>query len=478
MRWGVTTKFFVVILLSNLLVLGALVWLMQWSFDRSLLGYVNKRERRQVEVLAQQLERRYAEQGNWAFVRRRPGAWRGLIIHLLAGRDRPGGAPRLAPPDELRRGPPPPGARAPLLRYWRFGGLGRRLALFDPTGQRIVGNPDLRRGDYRRVLRNDGRVIGALGIQARRHLTEAFDLEFRRGQTRALYGMALVLVVFAALIAVLLARHTFKPVRSIARGARALAAGDYGRRIPPGGADELGQLGRDFNTLSATLAANEQARRQWIADISHELRTPLSILRGEIEALQDGTRPLDAAAVASLHEEVWRLRRLVDDLYQLSLSDLGALQYRKELVQVDVVLREEATSLVAAFGEKQVSLDVRIDTGLALNADAGRLRQLFSNLLHNSLRYTDRGGRLRVRAAMEDGSIVIDMQDSTPAVAETELPRIFDRLYRVERSRSRDRGGAGLGLAICQRIVAAHQGSITAHPSPLGGLWIRIRFPQ
>ena len=208
------------------------------------------------------------------------------------------------------------------------------------------------------------------------------------------------------------------------------------------------------------------------------MRTPLSILRGEIEALQDGTRPLDAAAVASLHEEVWRLRRLVDDLYQLSLSDLGALQYRKEPVQVDVVLREEVTSLAAALREKKITLDVQINPGLALDADAGRLRQLFSNLLHNSLRYTDRGGRLRVRAAMEDGSMVIDVQDSAPGVVEAALPRIFDRLYRVERSRSRDSGGAGLGLAICQRIVQAHHGSITAHPSPLGGLWIRIRFPQ
>jgi two-component system sensor histidine kinase BaeS len=231
--------------------------------------------------------------------------------------------------------------------------------------------------------------------------------------------------------------------------------------------------------MALTLEKNEQARRQWVADISHELRTPIAVLRGELEALLDGIRTITPETIQSLHAEAMRLNRLVDDLYQLSLSDIGALTYRKENLDLVEVLRDSIESYRTEFGRKGiiVTKDLPREREIMVFADRERLNQLFANVLENSLRYTDRGGELVIGLTFTEGHITIEFQDSTPGVPEEELDRLFERLYRVEGSRSRTSGGAGLGLAISKDIVEAHEGTISAHPSPLGGLLIRITFP-
>ncbi|HEY5973808.1 MAG TPA: ATP-binding protein, partial [Geobacteraceae bacterium] len=258
------------------------------------------------------------------------------------------------------------------------------------------------------------------------------------------------------------------------------AAGDYSTRVPVVSTDELGQLAGDFNTLALTLAQNEQARRQWVADISHELRTPLAILRGEIEALQDGIRKPSPDSIRSLHGEVLRLGRLVDDLYQLSLSDLGALQYRRERLDLAVLVGDVVSAHRAEFTANNIGLSASLpaDGTAQLLGDPERLHQLFANLLANSLKYTAAGGELRIAMTCDGCTVSIDFQDSAPGVTDTDLERLFERLYRVEASRNRATGGAGLGLAICRNIVEAHQGTISARPSPLGGLWVRVELPR
>jgi two-component system sensor histidine kinase BaeS len=245
------------------------------------------------------------------------------------------------------------------------------------------------------------------------------------------------------------------------------------------GTDELGQLARDFNSLALTLEKNEQARRQWVADISHELRTPLAVLRGEVEALQDGVRQTTPETLHSLHSEVMRLSRMVDDLHQLALSDVGALTYRKRKVNLGEELREAADSFRSGFAGKGIMLAADLPSAPAIDvfADPERLHQLFNNLLDNSLKYTEAGGRLDIRLETGEGVASIHFMDSAPGVPEAEIGRLFDRLYRVESSRSRATGGAGLGLAICRNIVEAHEGTITAKPSPLGGVWITVVLP-
>jgi two-component system sensor histidine kinase BaeS len=231
--------------------------------------------------------------------------------------------------------------------------------------------------------------------------------------------------------------------------------------------------------MAMTLEKHEKERSQWVADISHELRTPIAVLRGEIEALLDGVRTITPERVRSLYAEVLRLHRLVDDLYQLSLSDIGALTYRKENIDLARVLTESLEKYRPEFGQKGISLNASIpeSADITVFADEERLIQLFANLLENSLRYTDERGELAVSLLSGKDLAVIEFQDSKPGVPDKDMSRLFDRLYRVEGSRSRKTGGAGLGLAISKNIIEAHGGTISAHQSSLGGLLIRVTLP-
>jgi two-component system, OmpR family, sensor histidine kinase BaeS len=174
-----------------------------------------------------------------------------------------------------------------------------------------------------------------------------------------------------------------------------------------------------------------------------------------------------------------RLNRLVDDLYQLSMSDLGALTYRKEDLDLAELVTDALDSFRPEFAQKGISLTEDIATAgtTMVFGDHERLCQLFSNLLENSLKYTDEGGSLKVSLLCSGYRATVDIKDSAPGVPASDLDRLFERLYRVEASRNRAAGGAGLGLAICRNIVDAHAGTICAQPSPLGGLWISVMLP-
>jgi two-component system sensor histidine kinase BaeS len=225
------------------------------------------------------------------------------------------------------------------------------------------------------------------------------------------------------------------------------------------------------------LEKQESSRRNFMADVSHELRTPLAVLKGELEALQDGMRPLTPQTVQSLQAEVAILGKLVNDLHDLSLADVGGLAYRCG----EMDLSKLAGDCLGAFRERFASRNLRVETqlreGVKVHADADRLAQIVNNLLENTVRYTDEGGRIVISLRAESGKAVLDLQDSAPGVPEESLPRIFERLYRVESSRNRERGGSGLGLSICRCVVEAHGGTIVARASSLGGLWIEVRLP-
>ncbi|QBC33516.1 signal transduction histidine-protein kinase BaeS [Pandoraea sp. XY-2] len=285
-------------------------------------------------------------------------------------------------------------------------------------------------------------------------------------------------VALLGVVALHLARRLLVPVTPLLEATHRMAMGDYSVRAPTAGADELARLAVDLNRLADTLARNDRSRRDLLADISHELRTPLSILRGEIEAMEDGVRPLTQDALASLRVEISQLSKLIDDLYELSLSDVGALTYT--FAPVDMT--ERVATSVAAFGDwfdaKGIALNVHLpDDTLIINGDLHRVTQLLGNLLENSLRYTDGGGAVRVYLSATATQLRLEIEDSAPGVPDDALPRLFERLFRVEASRSRRSGGAGLGLTLCKHIVEAHGGQITARHSPLGGLALTITLP-
>ena len=230
--------------------------------------------------------------------------------------------------------------------------------------------------------------------------------------------------------------------------------------------DELGRLAQDFNQLASTLERNQQMRRDLMADISHELRTPLAVLRGELEAIQDGVRKFTPDSVTSLQAEVATLTKLVDDLHQLSMSDEGALAYQKTSVDIITLLEVAAGAFREPFASRGTVF-----------GDGDRLMQLFNNLLENSLRYTDSGGRLLISASQTGRRIILDFADSGPGVSDQQLERLCERFYRAEGSRNRASGGSGLGLAICVNIVAAHGGTLRADHSPFGGVSIKVELP-
>lgn len=467
---------------AGLAVIGMFV-IMQWSIDRGFLRYVNTLEQTRLVRLAERLEGAYGERESWDFLRKSPLRWLQLLVQTLPeGAYDPQQVARLERRLEHRKlkgrgsGRFPPDSPPPSFEQT----FTARVFLRDARGHLIMGPRGLPAGIETRPLVHRGQTVGFLGLLPAQQLSDAHQLRFVEQQKLALALIAGAVLLISALLSFPLSRRLVRPVEALAAATRRLAGGDYGSRVRVAGRDELGRLAADFNALALTLEKNEQMRRQWIADISHELRTPLAVLRGEIEALQDGVREANVQTVGSLHGEVLRLSRLVDDLYELSLSDIGALSYRKRQIDLAGLLRDAADEYRTRFAQKRIALhlDIPASRDLLLFADPERLHQLLANLLDNALKYTDPGGRANVGLTADNGSCTLDIQDSPPGVSDADRLRLFERLYRAEHSRSRALGGAGLGLAICSNIVTAHGGTIEAFASPLGGLWIRIQLPE
>ena len=324
-----------------------------------------------------------------------------------------------------------------------------------------------------------GALVGRLLLAPMPKLRGDLDVSFAQTQLHHALLMAVLVLLVALVLSWLLARWLLAPIRALGAGSRALVAGNFATRVPATRGDEIGALAEDFNHLAATLERHRDARRRWGADIAHELRTPISILRGEIQALQDGIRKPGPETLASLQSECDRLAGLVEDLYQLALSDAGALAYRLEPLDLGELLRDVVQSHAGTL--KDAGLELTLDASslpdLQIQGDAQRLTQLFGNLLRNCLRYTHAPGKVRITARRMGADCLVEVDDTEPGVPQASLAHLFDRLYRVEPSRSRAFGGAGLGLAICRNIAIAHGGNIVATPSSMGGLCISLRLP-
>ncbi|GFE62770.1 ATP-binding protein [Geobacter sp. AOG2] len=470
----ITYRLFLVILAATILTVVSMFFIMQWGLERGFRHYMHEVEQTQFARLAVRLEAGYAARGSWDYLKNEPEQWFRLIMETFPqGHPAP---PEGGPPEARRPGDREPGP-------FPFGHppreIGKLFLLLDGNKQPIFAPPVIPADVQLKQLQHDKKTVGYLGLMAHRRLPDDIQSRFLKDIQSVLTLMAGTLVLLAAGLALPLARRLVRPIKALAAATDRLAAGEFSTRVPVTSADELGHLARGFNSLALTLEKNEQTRRQWVADISHELRTPLAILRGELEAIQDRIRPATPDAIDSLHGEVMRLEHLVNDLYQLSLSDVGALTYRKVEMELETLLSSVFASYRPQFAARGIATTAAIpqDGKAVVFGDPERMHQLFANLFDNSLKYTDPGGTIAVRLARRADRVTIDVEDSAPGVPDSELDRLFERLYRVEASRNRAAGGAGLGLAICRNIVEAHAGTIDAHPSSLGGLWIRIELP-
>ena len=464
MRLNLFLKLFLAILATSILLIVAMGGAIRWSFDRGFVDYRLEREQQRVESLASFLLDEYAQQGNWSFIEGRSRWWRAL---RATSNEMPGG-----------HGSPSHGGPA----SGHGPGNMPLIALVDTNDKLIAGSLSRQASGWiRHELVQDGTTIGALLYNPPPSI-ELFDSaaeqRFEQQQLQATWSIAGLSVLLAALVSYLLARLLLVPIQRMARATRQVAAGDYSVRIPTHSQDELGQLAQDFNAMAQSLATTEKLRLALVADISHELRTPLAILQGEIEALLDGLRQPTPETLQSLKQEVVQLNQLINDLHMLSLADSGALEFEL-LPNTDLraILQRCYDAYRPRLEAKGLQLRMDVPELPPLQADSTRLNQLFSNVLENSLRYTHAPGEVHIRTETHADSLHVFIDDSAPGVASEHLPRLCERLYRVDPSRSRALGGSGLGLALCERIAQAHQGHIQAQHSPLGGVRIHVVLP-
>lgn len=463
MRLGITSKLFLALLATSMLAVLATSIAARVSFVRGFLGYLNEQGVERIEGLAPSIANAYEQHGSWDFLRRNPRAWFSLLIGASA---------------ELHAVDASPAFRSRISES-DLTGVSLRLALLDADRRLVAGNPDVVGADApMRPIVVNGATVGWLAVLPFQRVTAGAGAHLQDRQLVSTWIIGAGAVLFAALVAVLLTHRLLGPVKHITAATHRLAAGDYATRLAVSSPDEIGRLSDDFNRLALALEKNEQMRRAFMADVSHELRTPLAVLRGELEAVEDGVRTLTPDIIKSLQGEVATLGKLVNDLYELSLADIGALTYRMADVDVAELLRLRLRGFQDRLNERRITLESDVPREeLIVSGDETRIQQLFSNLVENSIRYTNAGGRFRVSCRGEREWVVIDLQDSEPGVPPELVPRLFDRFYRVDGSRNRESGGAGLGLAICKSIVDAHRGTITARGSPLGGLWVSVALP-
>lgn len=346
------------------------------------------------------------------------------------------------------------------------------LVLLDEDGQ-VLARMGNRAQDSRGQpwpIRVEGRQVGLLFIDGEPMTGATGDgSDLLSGVTRAalIAGLLAGLVAFA--LAIVLVRQITHPLTALRDASRQIAQGDLTTRVPVQSRDELGQLGNAFNRMAAALETQETLRRHLMADIAHELRTPLSAIQGTVEALQDGIFPLTPDSLEPIHEETLMLGRLVEDLRTLAHAEAGRLSLNVAEMDAGELTERIVSGLLPSAQQAGIALTLHVSTpNPLLSADAQRIGQVLTNLLSNALRHTPAGGVVDVTVQPQEEGLLFSVQDSGPGIAAADLPHIFDRFYRGDRSRSRETGGSGLGLTIARQLVEAHAGRIWAESPPPG----------
>ena len=292
----------------------------------------------------------------------------------------------------------------------------------------------------------------------------AFPLEFVGALVLVFMGMGIVLRGF---------RRATAPISEVMDAADRVAAGDYSTRVAERGPREARAVARSFNEMTARLQSNDEQRRKLLADVTHELRTPLTVIQGNLEGLLDGVYPRDDGHLTMILEETRLMSRLIEDLRTLALAEAGMLRLEKEPADIAGLVDETLGSFKAQADEAGVTLTAEAQPNLPrVEVDATRIRQVLENLIANALRYTPRGGEIRILTKSENSSVVCAISDTGAGIPAEELPSIFDRFYKGSDSR-----GSGLGLAIAKNLVAAHGGEISAASEPGKGTTIQFTLP-
>jgi len=346
--------------------------------------------------------------------------------------------------------------------------LGERVVLADPEGAaifdsagRLPAGADVSPGRGTAVpVTARGAAVGTLHILPTG--LAAAEQGFLEALTRSVVWAALVAVAGGTAFVIWFSRRTLKPVQSLTQAVRRMQEGDLDQHVPVATRDEIGELSRAFNAMTAKLKQQETLRRHMVSDLAHELRTPLANLQGYLEAMREGVMHPSPELVVSLHEETLLLGRLVDDLQDLSLAEAGQLELAPHPVALSDLVRRGMTAVQREADQRQVELVGALPEALPLvEVDPGRLIQVLRNLLWNAVEHTPEGGRVTVSAEPHEGWVLVHVVDTGQGIAEGDLPYVFERFYRADRARTGScGGGAGLGLTIAEQLVEAHGGEI------------------
>jgi signal transduction histidine kinase len=313
-------------------------------------------------------------------------------------------------------------------------------------------------------------ILGQLYI-APDPTSQAFIAPFLRLSTsinRSLLIGGSLAIIIALILTFVFSRRITSPIRTLARAARRLGRGDLSHRVQFQGKGEVGALAQAFDTMAANLEHTEQLRRNMVADVAHELRTPLSNIQGYLEAIRDRVIKPNAATIRSVNEEAALLSQLVNELQELSLAEAGELKLAYQAEDIADLVKQAVTPWQPKIAAKEISLSLDLPRGLPpVNIDWQRVNQVLHNLLENAVAHTAKGGTINVAAADLGNWIEVSVADTGEGIPPEDLANIFERFYRVDKSRARVTGGSGLGLTIARRLVEAHGGNITVE-SKLG----------
>jgi signal transduction histidine kinase len=312
------------------------------------------------------------------------------------------------------------------------------------------------------------------------------DTDINRAALQITYGTigkyfiwgGLVAIAIALLLTFFFSRRILAPMKAIINATRHFGKGDFSQRVDEKDKGELGELAQSFNSMATDLERTERLRRNMVADVAHELRTPLSNLKGYLEAVSDGLIKPDTNTIRSLNEEATILSRLVDDLQELSLADAGEIKLNIQSENISRLIKDTLTGIQAKATARDLTLSADLPATLPMvNIDSYRIKQVLLNLLENAVAHTDKSGRITVTARQQEKMVHVSVADTGEGIPAEELPLIFERFYRVDRSRTRKTGGSGLGLTIAKRLVEAHGGTIKVESQPGQGSTFTFTIP-
>lgn len=307
------------------------------------------------------------------------------------------------------------------------------------------------------------------GVHGLEEMSSDLFTNFRDAVTEALLFSTTAALLSALIVSLFVSRRVVTPIRQMMEASQRIAAGHYQERVEAAGRDELGQLAHSFNQMATTLEQTEAMRRDLIANVAHELRTPLTSIKGYMEGMIDGVLPASPDTYQQIYQEADRLQRLVNDLQELSRVEAGAFKLECRPLAISELIQHITAHLRPQFEEKHVTLTLHLPANLPpVLADKDRLSQVLLNLVGNALQYTPSGERVSISAGIENQALLIAISDTGIGIPAEHLPHLFNRFYRVDKSRSRAGGGSGIGLTIAKHLVEAHGGHIWASSAGTG----------